>query len=80
MKLVLLKIKLSYQDSDKYKLHYYVPDMIRCCEYCGRFIHVAIQTKKWDLWKMNIKINNIVLIDLKIEKIEIMFTIMITES
>jgi len=33
MKLVLLKIKLSYQD--KYKLHYYVQDMVRCYEYCG---------------------------------------------
>jgi len=28
MKLVLLKIKLPYQDSDKYKLHYYVQDMV----------------------------------------------------
>jgi len=59
MKLVLLEIKLPYQDSNKYKwLHYYIQDMVLYAVNIVVDLYVAIQTKKWNLWKMNVKINN----------------------
>jgi len=35
----LFEMEFPYQQSNKYKwLHYYIQDMIRCCEYCRRVI------------------------------------------